>query len=364
MGVPIRLRESDMNHVPSDSNQMLPKSAAGLVPVLFGHAAFQHLNASCELGLHELLHDHPGLTLEEIGDQLGLMKRCAGILLLGTTALNLTRRTDNRYENSSTIEDLFSNCSWSIFRDLVQFEASIAYLSHSDYVDSLKRATNAGIRWFPGTEPDLYRRLRNSPRLMNLFYRGMSSWSRVSNSILSQSSWFDGCSHVLDVGGGDGVNAIALALAFPSLAVTVLDLEEAIEIARQRAEDAGLANRVCAIVGDIFESAYPHNCDCVLLANQIPIWSPDDNLRLISRAYEALPAGGRLVIFNEFINDSLDGPLYAALDNVYFATLPTPYSQLYPSCDCVGWAHAAGFREAKWFPGHSWMPHGAVVARR
>jgi SAM-dependent methyltransferase len=341
---------------------VLPNSAAALVPVLFGHAAFQHLNASCELGLHELLHEHPSLRIDEIGDRLRLSERSVGILLLGTTALNLTRRADDRYDNSSIIEDLFSSDSWSMFRDLVKFEASIAYLSHSDYVDSLRGSSNAGLRWFPGTEPDLYRRLRNSPQLLELFYRCMNSWSRVSNSILSQSTWFDGCSHVLDVGGGDGVNAIALAHAFPPLSITVLDLEGAVGIARGRAEQAGLAGRIRSVVGDIFESAYPDDCDCVLLANQIPIWSPTDNLRLVGRAYDALPPGGRLVIFNEFVSDSLDGPLYAALDNVYFATLPTPHSRLYPARDCVQWAHATGFREAKWFPGRSWTPHGAVVA--
>jgi L-tyrosine C(3)-methyltransferase len=346
----------------ASTQQVLPRSAAELVPILFGHAAFQHLNASCELGLHELLHEHPSLTIDQIADQLGLTKRSARILLLGTTALKLTCRMHERYENSSTIEDLFRSGSWPIFSDLVQFEASIAYLSHSDYVESLRGATNAGLRWFPGSEPDLYRRLGNSPRLMNLFYRCMNSWSRVSNAILTQSTWFDGCSHVLDVGGGDGVNALALAHAFPSLEITVLDLEGAVEIARRRLEGAGLAGRVRVIVGDMFASEYPDDCDCVLLANQIPIWSPEDNVRLISRAYQALPEGGRLVVFNEFTNDSMDGPLYAALDNVYFATLPTPHSQLYPPSDCVTWARTAGFREAKWFTGHSWTPHGAVVA--
>src|SRR5262249_50383096 len=153
-----------------------------------------------------------------IGGKLGLAMRSVGILLLGITALNLTRRIAGRYENSSPIEDLFHNGSWSIFRDLVMFEASIAYLSHSEYVVALRSATNAGLRWFPGTEPDLYRRLNNSPQLMELFYQCMNSWSRVSNSILSQSTWFEGCSHVLDVGGGDAVNALALANAFPSLA--------------------------------------------------------------------------------------------------------------------------------------------------
>jgi hypothetical protein len=179
----------------------------------------------------------------------------------------------------------------------------------------------------------------------------MNSWSRVANAILTGSDWFDGCSHVLDVGGGDGVNAMALAHAFPALKVTVLDLEGAVVIARRNADDSGIGSRIQTVAGDIFSTPFPAGCDCVLLANQIPIWSAADNYRLIVRAYEALAAGGRLVIFNEFVNDALDGPLYAALDNVYFATLPTPDSQLYPARDCIAWALRAGFREAAWFPG-------------
>jgi L-tyrosine C(3)-methyltransferase len=345
-----------------EAGHELPSSAADLVPVLFGHAAFQHLNAACELGLHELLDASPGLSAEEIEERLGLSERSARILLLGTTALDLTRRRDDRYTNSAVIEDLFSNGSWPIFRDMVEFEARIAYLSHSNYVESLKADTNAGLAWFPGTEPDLYRRLEHSPALMELFYRCMNSWSRVANSILTGSNWFEGCRHVLDLGGGDGVNALALVRSFPTLIVTILDLEGAVAIARQKADDTGIGGRIETVAGDIFSAAYPDDCDCVLLANQIVIWSPADNLRLMARAYEALPRDGRLVIFNEFVDDTLDGPLYAALDNVYFATLPTRDSQIYRAGDCIEWAHAVGFREASWFPGHSWTPHGAVVA--
>jgi len=340
----------------------LPDSAAGLVPALFGHAAFQHLNAACELGLHELLHEYPDLTARELAERLVLGEGYRGILLLGTSALNLTSRAGDRYRNGAVIEDLFRSGSWEIFRNLVEFEARIAYLSHSDYVESLRRGTNAGLRWFPGTEPDLYHRLENTPALMAVFYRCMNSWSRVANSILTRSDWFDGCDHVLDVGGGDGVNALALARAFPALTITILDLEGVVALARRSVDETGLGHRIRTVAGDMFTASYPEGCDCVLLANQIVIWSAADNRRLLDRAYEALPVGGRLVIFNEFVNDTLDGPLYAALDNVYFATLPTPHSQIYPARDCVAWAHAAGFREAAWFPGHSWTPHGAVVA--
>jgi L-tyrosine C(3)-methyltransferase len=348
--------------LPREDDGLVPVSAAALVPVLFGHAAFQQLNAACELGLLELLHERPGLSAAEVGERLGLAERSAQMLLLGASALGLIDRAGGRYANAAVVEDLFGAEGWSIFRDLVEFEAKIAYHSHGEYVASLRENANTGLRWFAGSEPDLYRRLAHTPELQEVFYRCMDSWSRVGNAILTGSDWFEGCSHVLDLGGGGGGNALALARAHPGVRITLLDLESVVMLARERITAAGLGARIHAVAGDLFTAPYPDGCDCVLLANQIVIWSPEQNLRLIRRAFRALPEGGRLVVFNEFADDSLDGPLYAALDNVYFATLPTAHSRIYPAADCVGWAREAGFAEAAFFPGRGWTPHGAVVA--
>jgi hypothetical protein len=353
---------SEQPRSPQEDEGVLPASAAALVPVLFGHAAFQQLNAACELGLLELLHETPGLRAEELAEQLGLADRPAQILLLGTSALGLTSRVNDRYTNAPVVEDLFHAGVWSIFCDLVEYEAKIAYHSHGEYTASLRENTNAGLRWFAGSEPDLYRRLAHTPELHQVFHRCMDSWSRVGNAILTGSDWFNGCGHVLDVGGGAGGNALALARAHSGLRITLLDLESVVALARERITAAGLEDRIRAVVGDLFTDTYPDGCDCVLLANQIVIWSPEENLRLIRRAFEALPDGGRLVVFNEFVDESLDGPLYAALDNVYFATLPTAHSRIYPAADCIEWTHEAGFGEAAFFPGRGWTPHGAVVA--
>jgi SAM-dependent methyltransferase len=341
---------------------VLPVSAAVLVPVLFGHAAFQQLNAACDLGLLELLHKTPELPAEEVSERLGLAERPAQMLLLGASALGLIDRVDGRYANAAVVEDLFRGGAWEIFRDLVEYEAKIAYHSHAEYAASLRENTNAGLRWFAGSEPDLYRRLAHTPEVQEVFYRCMDSWSRVGNAILTSSDWFEGCSHVLDLGGGGGGNALALARAHHGVRITLLDLESVVALARERIRAAGLEGRILTVAGDLFTDAYPDGCDCVLLANQIVIWSPEQNLRLIRRAFEALPPSGRLVVFNEFVDDSLDGPLYAALDNVYFATLPTAHSRIYPAADCVGWARDAGFSEVGFFPGRGWTPHGAVVA--
>src|SRR5207253_7882011 len=134
---------------------------------------------------------------------------------------------------------------------------------------------------------------------------------------------------VLDVGGGDAVNAIALARANPEARFTVLDLPGAVRIGRRKIAESGLTDRIACHESDIFADPYPDGHDCVLFANQLVIWSPEENLLLLRKAYQCLPPGGRVLVFNAISDDSGDGPLYAALDNVYFATLPARGSMLY-----------------------------------
>ncbi|GAA3414850.1 methyltransferase [Streptosporangium vulgare] len=74
-------------------------------------------------------------------------------------------------------------------------------------------------------------------------------------------------------------------------------------------------------MGDIFNDPYPEGHDAVLFANQLVIWSPEQNRDLLRKAHAALPEGGRVMVFNVMSGDTGDGPLYSALDNAYFATL-------------------------------------------
>ncbi|MGY1456689.1 methyltransferase [Streptomyces sp. SS8] len=335
-----------------------------LVPVLFGHAAFQQLNAGCGLGLFELLDADGPLPAGKVADGLGLARRAAETLLLGTTALGLTTVEDGAYRNGPPVAAAFREGLWPVLRDIVEFQDRVSYLPAADYAESLRTGENVGIRHFPGTTRDLYTRLSGVPGLEELFYRCMHSWSRLSNPVLVERTDFSGTRRVLDVGGGDAVNAIALARAHPSLRVTVLDRAGALEVADRNVREAGLEERIDTCAADIFTDLYPGGHDCVLFAHQFVIWSPEQNLALLRKAYEAVEPGGRVLVFNAFSDDDGAGPLYAALDNVYFTTLPFRHSTIYRWQECEAWLREAGFTDVRRTTGPGWTPHGVVSGRR
>ncbi|NJQ03813.1 methyltransferase [Streptomyces zingiberis] len=350
-----------------------------LVPVLFGHAAFQQLNAGCRLGLFELLDAGGPLPAAKVAEGLGIPHRSAGVLLLGTTALGLTTAGNgvdgapgetgteegNRlYRNGPPVAAAFREGLWPVLRDIVEFQDRVSYLPAADYAESLATGENTGIRHFPGTTRDLYTRLAGVPGLEELFYRCMHSWSALSNPVLVERTDFTGVRRVLDVGGGDAVNALALARAHPSLRITVLDRAGALEVAERNIREAGLADRVTTAAADIFTDPWPGGHDCALFAHQLVIWSPEQNLGLLRKAYEAVGPGGRALVFNAFSDDDGAGPLYAALDNVYFTTLPFRHSTIYRWGECENWLREAGFGEIRRTTGNGWTPHGVVSGRR
>lgn len=339
-----------------------PLTTDGLVQILFGSSAFQMLHAGRDVGLFPLLHRRAGLSPQEIGRETGLAERPVQILLLGTTALGLTERRGEGYHNAEVLNSMFEDGTWEIIEDLIEYEERIVRPAEVDFTESLRENTNVGLRRIKGDGTDLYHRLSANPDLEQLFYRCMRSWSRLSNPVLVEKADLTGVRRVLDIGGGDGVNAIALAQANPGVRFTVLDLPGTVEIARRKIAEHGLADRISVRAGDIFADTYPPGHDCVLFANQLVIWSPEENVRLLRKAHTALPDGGRVLVFNAMSDDSGDGPLYAALDNVYFATLPAASSTIYRWGQYEEWFTAAGFVKPERLPGGRWTPHGVISA--
>ena len=101
--------------------------------------------------------------------------------------------------------------------------------------------------------------------------------------------------HLLDLGGGTGAFAIAAARRHPRLRVTVLDLPEVEGPAREAIARAGLGDRVSFASGD-FRAPLPRGADAVSLVRVLYDHTDETVAALLSRAREALPEGGRVVV--------------------------------------------------------------------
>src|SRR5262249_15140366 len=243
-----------------------PLDINGLALIAAGHTAFQLLWAGVKLNLFDILSKNPGLKKAEIGAKIGLEPQPTRILLTGLTALKLLLKENDSYRNAGIVDQLLVPDSPQNLIDILGWQALIVYPGEMDFLESLRRNTNVGLRRFPGQENNLYQRLAHDPELEKVFHDAMSSLSRSANAILAKSLDLSPSTPLADAGGGDATTAIVLARAHPHLRVTVFDIPSVCELATRNSEKAGLADRVGVHKGDLFSTPFPPGVDTILFA--------------------------------------------------------------------------------------------------
>ncbi|WP_428567360.1 MAG: methyltransferase [Solidesulfovibrio sp. DCME] len=142
--------------------------------------------------------------------------------------------------------------------------------------------------------------------------RVMQGQSLAAALGLAASGHFRGVSRLLDVGGGSGCFAIALARRDPALRCTVMDLPAMCQAAAGYLASADLGRRVDTLARDMFRDPWPEDHDAVLLSNVVHDWDEATNRDLAARAFRSLPRGGRVFVHEILLDDDGVGPLAAA----------------------------------------------------
>ncbi len=340
-----------------------PVDLERLVLIAGGHAAFQLLWAGVELGVFDRLSEEPGLTRAQLGEKLGIQEYPARVLLTGLAALGLILKEGERYANAPLTEQMLVKSKPSSAAPILGWQAHIVYPGLKHFVAALKQARNVGLEEFPGEGQTLYQRLTSHPHLERIFQEAMSALSRQANAHLLEAYDFGRFSHLVDAGGGDGTNALALAKRFPHLKVTVFDSPSVCQLAQRKIQEAGLAERVFTWSGDFLTDPFPPGIDAVLYCHILTIWSPERNLALLEKTYAALPFRGAVLIFNMMGEDEETGPLSTALGSPYFLAIATGEGRLYPWKDYERWLKEAGFSKIERFAALP-LNHGLLVGSK
>jgi SAM-dependent methyltransferase len=170
-----------------------------------------------------------------------------------------------------------------------------------------------------------------------------------------------GVRRVLDVGGGSGGYAIALARAVPALRAEVLDLPDVLPLTTRYVAAAGLADRVTTKAGDLNTDDLGTGYDLVLISAICHMNSAAQNADLIRRAARALVPGGRVVVHDHVLEPDRTAPKAGALFAVNML-VNTPTGGNYTEEEYFGWMREAGLGDIAHLrlPG----PTGLVVGRR
>lgn len=319
---------------------------AVIAPRLFlrGFAGFQVLVAASRLGLFELLSTRPERTVEEIRDQLRIPEHSARALMLSCASLGLVKRNPRRgtYRNTGKIAQMFvgRRRAWTI-PHLEAFHF-LMYQPFYHLTEALRQGTNVGLQALPGNGTTLYDRLESNPENKRIFYAWMKSIKRGHVPAEVVAALRD-CRHVLDVGGGDADNAIDLVKQLPGIKVTIVDLADTCDLAAKNAADAGLSGRISVSPGNFLEDALPQGADAIMFAHIFNIYSDETNQALVRKCANALPKGGKLIIYNLISNDDQTGPWYAGFMSLYFQVLATGTGAVYPPSRYETWFANANF---------------------
>ena len=326
---------------------VLKRQVERLYLVFGGHLFFQTLRTAVQLGVFDVLDRDGPMTRQELAKRLGLHEQPIRIVVLGLTVVGLLQKRGARYSNTYLSKLLFRESSPRKINAYVELQHRAMYKALWWMDEAVRQNTNVGLREFPGNEPTLYQRLAHDPEVEKIFQDAMQELSVQSNADMARYLDLAGVKHLIDVGGGDGTNIMAIARRWTGLRASVFDSPTVCQIARSNIAQAGMADRCGAIEGDAFNTPFPADADALLFAHFFTIWGEEKDRQLLRKCYETLPAGGKVIIFNMMQHDDESGPFSAAVGSPYFLTLATGLGMLYTWSEYERWMREAGFAEVK-----------------
>ncbi|KAG5020846.1 Tabersonine 16-O-methyltransferase [Glycine soja] len=128
------------------------------------------------------------------------------------------------------------------------------------------------------------------PKFNNLFNDAMASDTQWVSSVVIEKckGVFDLSESLVDVGGGTGTMAKAIAKSFPKLKCVVFDLPRVVG-------DLQGTDNIKFVGGDMFEEAFPL-ADCITLKWVLHNWNDEDCVKLLNKCKEAIPNHGGVII--------------------------------------------------------------------
>ena len=326
-----------------------------ILQVGFGFWATKTLLSAIELELFTELARHP-LSIEEIQGRLGLHPRSVRDFLDALVALGFLDRDGSTYTNTAATEMYLDRRKPTYVGGILEMCNHRLYPFWSHLTEAL-RTGHPQNETRDGSAPT-FEALYADPARLKEFLRAMTGISNGSNRAIARQFPWASYSTFADVGTAQGDLAVQIAAHNPNLQGIGFDLPEVAPIFEEYAEENGVSQRLRFQPGDFFKDALPA-VDVITMGHVLHDWNLETKLMLIRKAYEALPEGGALIVYEAIIDDERRQNAFGLLMSLNML-IETKDGFDYTGADCAGWMKNAGFRETR--VEHLLGPDSMVVA--
>jgi hypothetical protein len=300
------------------------------------------LLSAIEMGVFTELAHGPERYDALVG-RLGLHARSARDFLDTLVALGFLTRDGDRYGNTPDTDHFLDRKKPSYVGGILEMANHRLYPFWGHLTEALR--TGMPQNEVKGGGPGLFETLYADPARLRGFLAAMTGISHAANlTIARQFPWRDYKTYV-DVGTAQGDLAVQIAAANPHLTGLGFDLPEVAPIFEDYVEHCGVADRLGFAAGSFFDQDLP-KADVVLMGHILHDWDLPTKKMLIRKAYDALPSGGALVVYEAIIDDDRSKNAFGLMMSLNML-IETPGGFDYTGADCCAWMREAGFSSTR-----------------
>jgi ubiquinone/menaquinone biosynthesis C-methylase UbiE len=299
---------------------MIPEDLVGLRKLYLGFISSRVILTANNLGIFDDLKKPSSAA--EISRKLRIDPRATEILLDALTGIGLLYKSaGGKYRNAPVSNHYMIKSSRLYQGDIIR-HASTMWENFSA-LDDVMRTGQPARR---GSDHES-------------FIMGMHNLTILRTESLIKAVGLKGVKTVLDLGGGPGTNAMAMAKK--GVKATIFDFPETIKIAKKVARHEGVKG-INFVTGDFHVDSIGSGYDLILLSQIFHAFSAEENLALLHKCKAALNAGGRAAVQDFPINDARTAPPHSALFSVNML-VGTEKGRCYSSKEIKHWFAETGF---------------------
>ena len=307
-----------------------------------GFWASKTLLSAVELDVFSTLAKAPA-DLPTIQRKLALHQRSARDFLDALVALKLLERSNGIYSNTTDTALFLDRAKPTYIGGILEMANARLYGFWGSLTDALH--TGELQNESKGGGDNFFAAIYADPERLRGFLRAMSGISAgAAHAIAANFPWVN-YKTFMDLGSAQGMVPATLARVHSHLTGIGFDLPPVKPVFEEFISHLGVDDRVQFHSGNFFEDPLP-KVDVIVMGHILHDWDLTQKKMLLGKAFDALPKGGAVIVYDAVIDDDRRKNAFGLLMSLNML-IETTGGFDYTGADCQAWMRDAGFSKTR-----------------